>query len=50
MVALNEDIGVGEFFPRDPPFRFVAGTPVRTIHGLRPIEGWVGPIKGSPRS
>jgi cysteine desulfurase/selenocysteine lyase len=27
MVALNEDIGVGELFPRDPPFRFEAGTP-----------------------
>jgi cysteine desulfurase/selenocysteine lyase len=27
MVALNEDIGVGEFVPRAPPFRFEAGTP-----------------------
>jgi cysteine desulfurase/selenocysteine lyase len=27
MVALNEDVGVGEFLPRDPPFRFEAGTP-----------------------
>jgi cysteine desulfurase/selenocysteine lyase len=27
MVALNEDIGIGEFIPRDPPFRFEAGTP-----------------------
>jgi cysteine desulfurase/selenocysteine lyase len=27
MVALNEDLGVGDFFPRDPPFRFEAGTP-----------------------
>jgi cysteine desulfurase/selenocysteine lyase len=27
MVALNEDLGVGEFIPRDPPFRFEAGTP-----------------------
>ena len=27
MVALNEDLGVGEFVPRDPPFRFEAGTP-----------------------
>jgi selenocysteine lyase/cysteine desulfurase len=27
MVALNEDIGVGEFVPRDAPFRFEAGTP-----------------------
>jgi cysteine desulfurase/selenocysteine lyase len=26
MVALNEDLP-GEFFPRDPPFRFEAGTP-----------------------
>jgi cysteine desulfurase/selenocysteine lyase len=27
MVALNEDLGVGGFIPRDPPFRFEAGTP-----------------------
>ena len=27
MVAINEDLGVGEFVPRDPPFRFEAGTP-----------------------
>lgn len=27
MVTLNEDIGVGEFVPRDVPFRFEAGTP-----------------------
>ena len=27
MVALNEDVGVGEFVPRDAPFRFEAGTP-----------------------
>jgi cysteine desulfurase/selenocysteine lyase len=27
MVALNEDLGVGELVPRDPPFRFEAGTP-----------------------
>jgi len=27
MVALNEDIGVGDFVPLDPPFRFEAGTP-----------------------
>jgi cysteine desulfurase/selenocysteine lyase len=27
MVSLNEDIGVGQFIPRDPPFRFEAGTP-----------------------
>jgi cysteine desulfurase/selenocysteine lyase len=27
MVSLNEDIGVGEFIPRDAPFRFEAGTP-----------------------
>jgi cysteine desulfurase/selenocysteine lyase len=27
MVAMNEDIGVGEFIPRDVPFRFEAGTP-----------------------
>ena len=27
MVSLNEDIGVGEFVPRDAPFRFEAGTP-----------------------
>jgi cysteine desulfurase/selenocysteine lyase len=27
MVALNEDIGKGDFIPRDPPFRFEAGTP-----------------------
>ncbi len=27
MVALNEDIGVGEFVPREVPFRFEAGTP-----------------------
>jgi cysteine desulfurase / selenocysteine lyase len=27
MVAVNGDLGVGEFVPRDPPFRFEAGTP-----------------------
>jgi len=27
MVSLNEDIGVGDFTPRDAPFRFEAGTP-----------------------
>jgi cysteine desulfurase/selenocysteine lyase len=27
MVSLNGDIGVGEFVPRDAPFRFEAGTP-----------------------
>ena len=27
MVALNEDLGVGEFVPRDAPFRYEAGTP-----------------------
>src|SRR6185312_9261112 len=27
MVALNEDIGVGDFIPRDAPFKFEAGTP-----------------------
>jgi cysteine desulfurase/selenocysteine lyase len=27
MVALNEDLDVGAFVPRDPPFRFEAGTP-----------------------
>ena len=27
MVSLNEDIGVGDFIPRDVPFRFEAGTP-----------------------
>ena len=34
MVAVNEDLGVGEFLPRDPPFRFEAGTPN--------IEGTIG--------
>jgi cysteine desulfurase/selenocysteine lyase len=34
MVAINEDIGVGEFVPRDIPFRFEAGTPN--------IEGTIG--------
>jgi len=27
MVALNEDIGIGEMIPRDAPFRYEAGTP-----------------------
>ena len=27
MVAVNEDLGKGELVPRDPPFRFEAGTP-----------------------
>jgi cysteine desulfurase/selenocysteine lyase len=27
MVAINEDIGVGDFIPHDVPFRFEAGTP-----------------------
>jgi len=34
MVAVNEDLGVGEFLPRDAPFRFEAGTPN--------IEGTIG--------
>ncbi len=27
MVAINEDVGIGEFVPHEPPFRFEAGTP-----------------------
>jgi cysteine desulfurase/selenocysteine lyase len=27
MVAVNEDLGAGEFLPLEPPFRFEAGTP-----------------------
>ncbi len=34
MVSLNEDIGKGDFIPRDAPFRFEAGTPA--------IEGTIG--------
>lgn len=34
MVAVNDDLGVGEFVPRDAPFRFEAGTPN--------IEGTIG--------
>ena len=34
MVALNEDVGIGEFVPLDSPFRFEAGTPN--------IEGTIG--------
>jgi cysteine desulfurase / selenocysteine lyase len=27
MVAINQDVGIGDLVPRDPPFRFEAGTP-----------------------
>ena len=42
MVALNEDLGVGEFVPRDPPFRFEAGTPaIEATIGFGTAIAWL---------
>ncbi len=45
MVALNDDLGVGEFVPRDPPFRFEAGTPaIEATIGLGAAIRWMRTI------
>jgi cysteine desulfurase/selenocysteine lyase len=42
MVAMNEDLGVGEFVPRDPPFRFEAGTPaIEATIGFGTAIAWL---------
>ena len=45
MVSLNEDIGVGEFVPRDAPFRFEAGTPaIEATIGFGAAVRWMRTI------
>jgi cysteine desulfurase/selenocysteine lyase len=45
MVSLNEDIGVGEFIPRDAPFRFEAGTPaIESTIGFGAAVKWMRAI------
>lgn len=45
MVSLNEDIGVGEFIPRDAPFRFEAGTPaIESTIGFAAALRWMRAI------
>ena len=45
MVSINEDIGVGEFIPRDPPFRFEAGTPaIEATIGFGAAVRWMREI------
>ena len=45
MVSLNEDIGVGEFVPRDAPFRFEAGTPaIEATIGFGAAVRWMRAI------
>jgi cysteine desulfurase/selenocysteine lyase len=45
MVAFNEDIDKGEFFPRDPPFRFEAGTPaIEATIGFGEAVRWMRAI------
>jgi cysteine desulfurase/selenocysteine lyase len=45
MVALNEDVGVGEFVPRDAPFRFEAGTPaIEATIGFAAAVRWMRAI------
>jgi cysteine desulfurase / selenocysteine lyase len=45
MVAFNEDIGQGEFFPRDAPFRFEAGTPaIEATIGFGEAVRWMRAI------
>jgi cysteine desulfurase / selenocysteine lyase len=45
MVAMNEDLGVGELYPRDPPFRFEAGTPaIEAAIGFGEAVRWMRSI------
>jgi cysteine desulfurase/selenocysteine lyase len=45
MVAVNEDIDKGEFFPKDPPFRFEAGTPaIEATIGFGEAVRWMRDI------
>jgi cysteine desulfurase/selenocysteine lyase len=45
MVSQNEDIGVGEFIPRDAPFRFEAGTPaIEATIGFGAAVRWMRAI------
>jgi cysteine desulfurase/selenocysteine lyase len=45
MVAVNEDIDKGEFFPQDPPFRFEAGTPaIEATIGFGEAVRWIRAI------
>jgi cysteine desulfurase/selenocysteine lyase len=45
MVAVNEDIDKGDFFPKDPPFRFEAGTPaIEATIGFGEAVRWIRAI------
>jgi cysteine desulfurase/selenocysteine lyase len=45
MVAVNEDIDKGDFFPKDPPFRFEAGTPaIEATIGFGEAVRWMRAI------